>query len=154
MKSFSFFLFLNLSISCESVECVYYNIKIISSPNVCVKLLPQEDVLGLVGDLGICPPSRAVLPASNSPVVNSEIPIYSSLSHFFTITDLLILTLFPPLFLFSVYQFSVAFTVFSAKCGSTVKHFNCAHSHRPCPGPPTTLSWKDPTLLDSVHFLV
>ena len=59
-----FFKLKKLTISCESMEYVYYNIKIISSPNICVQLQPQEGVLGLLGDLGTRPTSpRGAAPA-------------------------------------------------------------------------------------------
>lgn len=41
-------------ISCELMECVYYNIKNNFLPKYMCKALPQEDMLGLIGDLGIC----------------------------------------------------------------------------------------------------
>lgn len=54
----------NLTISCESMECVYYNKKKNLLPKYLCTLHPQEGVLGLLGDLGTRPtPPEGAAPA-------------------------------------------------------------------------------------------
>ena len=70
-----FFKLKKCTISRESMECVYYNIKIISSPSICVQLQPQEGVLGLLGDLGTRPtPPRGADPAPAPRAPDPEAP--------------------------------------------------------------------------------
>lgn len=147
-----FFKLKKFTISRESMECVYYSIKTISSPSICVQLQPQEGVLGLLGDLGTRPtPPRGAAPARapTAPDPETPPPTQTLLLPSRSLTSGL--DLFPPLFL-SHHQLSPAFILVSAKCGSKVKGCNCAQGPpTPYPGPPTTPSSVDPTLRDGPH---
>ena len=146
-----FFKLKKFTISRESMECVYHNIKIIS-PSICVQLLAQEGVLRLLGDLGTRPtPPRGPdpAPAPRAPDPETPPPTQTLLLPSRSLNSGL--NLFPPLFL-SHHQLSPAFILVSAKCGSKVKSCTYAHSpSTPYPGPPTTPSSVDPTLGDGPH---
>ena len=123
-----FFKLKKLTISCGSMECIYYNIKIISSPSICVQLQPQEGVLGLLGDLGTRPtPLRGVAPAPAPTAPDPKPHLLLGPSCFPHAHSLPVLTCSATVL--SHHQLSPAFTLVSAKCGSKVKCCNCAHGH-------------------------
>lgn len=135
----------NLTISCELMESVCYSRKITSSPSICVKWLPQEDVLGLMGDLGtwlLALSSAAWTPA---PLSDPETPPPAQTLLFSSPSLTSDLDLSPPLFL--SHRLSALSCLHSQSLLSVGPRSSVATVLTVTPPSlPTTPSWVNPTL--------